>query len=154
MRIYTASLLISALAAARTLLYITVPTNRLVTLINSSVTNATNETNEQIRCTWQNISTLGTPTGTTLTPARHDLGDPVAGSTVVGNVTAGEPTYAANTEIGHEGAPSLSGWVFPSVPLPRDALPRFAGASNWGLRILAAPTAFDAVVRVTFGEEG
>ena len=154
MRYYDAEIKIAALAAAKTVLYITVPANKLVTLVSSGITDASNVTNQQLEATWQKVTTLGTPTGTTLTPAKHDLGDSVAGSTVVGNVTASEPTYTANTDLGHDAAPMLSGWYFPMNPLPVASLPVFTGGDTWGLRMLSTPTAFDAIIRVTFGEQG
>jgi len=72
--VYTASHLITGCNSARTLLYITAPSSQVVEILEASVTNADTETNEQLRCTWQDISTLGTPTATTLTPAKHEAG--------------------------------------------------------------------------------
>jgi len=149
--VYTANIKISGLAAAKTLMYITVPADKVVEILSASTTNATNETNEQIECTLQRVTTLGTPTATTLTPAKHEPGDQVAGSTVKGNVTASEPTYTADTEIGREGASSLGGWYFDPTPEERPIIP---GQATMGLRILAAPTAFDAIIRLTFREIG
>lgn len=154
MRYYTATVAISGLNTARTLMYVTVASNKTVTIVSAAVTNASNETNEQIECTIQKVTTLGTPTATTLTPAKHDQGDAAMSSTVKGNVTASEPTYTSGVEVGREGAPSLTGWFFPSIVLPTEALPVLTGGDTWGLRILAAPTAFDAVVRMTLGEQG
>jgi hypothetical protein len=148
---YTALLRITGLNAAKTLLYITAPSNKNVRLLSSSVTNESNETNEQEICTWQKIGTLGTPTATTLTPTPHEAGDQAAASTVKGNVTASEPTYSSNTEVGIEGFSSLGGWYFDPTPEER---PIIAGGASWGLRILNAPTSFDCVVSARFVEEG
>jgi len=149
--VYTAQIKISALAAARTLAYITAPSNKPVEILSTSITNASNETNEQLEATWQAISSLGTPTGTTLTPSKHELGDQAAASTVVGNITASEPTYTANTLVGYQGFSTLGGYFFTPVPEER---PIIAGAASWGLRMLSTPTAFDAIVTITFREIG
>ena len=150
--VYEASLQISGLNAARTLLYLTAPSGKCVEVLSASVTNATNETNEQLECCLQRITTLGTPTGTALTPTKMEQGDQAAGSTAVGNVTASEPTYTSNTQIGRRGFPSLGGWEFAPVPEER---PVIAPSESWGLRILAAPSsAIDADVRVVFREIG
>lgn len=148
---YTASVKISGLAAAKTLLYITVPANKVVELHNAFVTNCNNETSEQIEVKWSLVNALGTPTGTTLTPAKHEQGDQAAGSTVVGNVTASEPTYVSNTDHGYQGVPSLSGYVYTPTPEERIVL---AGGATWGLRLISTPTSFDAIVSVTFREMG
>ena len=154
MRVYDAVIKISGLNSARTLLYITVATNDLVRPIHASVTNATVETNEQLEVLWQKITTVGTPTKTDITPTKHDQGDTASGSTVAGNVTASEPTYTAGVILGQQGFPSLSGYMWPPTPVPMPALPVFTGGDSWGLRMISTPAAFDAIVLVTFGEEG
>lgn len=149
--VYTASYRISGLAAAKTLMYLTAPASAVVEILSASVTNEANETNEQILCTFQKIGTLGTPTATTVTPAKHEDGDQAAGSTVKANVTASEPTYTADTEIAREGTSSLGGWFYTPVPEERKYVPP---SGSIGLRVINAPTSFDAVVRLTFREIG
>lgn len=151
--VYTANIKISAIDSARTLLYITATSSKVVEVLSTEVTNASNETNEQCEAVWQKITTLGTPTATTITPAKHEDGDQAATSTVKGNVTASEPTYGANTEIGYAGFPSLIGYRYPSVDgeVEPFAIPP---SGSYGLRLLNTPAAFDCVVRVTFRERG
>lgn len=149
--VYTAKIRISALATAKTLLYITAPSTEVLEVLSASITNESNETNEQLVATLQRIGTLGTPTGTALTPSKHESGDQAASATAVGNVTASEPTYTADTEIGLEGFSSLGGWYFDPIPEER---PIVAPSASLGLRILNAPTSLDAVVRITFREIG
>jgi hypothetical protein len=131
------------------LLYITAPATQVVEILEASVTNADTETNEQLRCTWQDITTLGTPTATPLTPAKHEAASSAAASTVKANVTASEPTYTANTEIGHKGFPSLGGWDHGGIPETRKYI---APGASAGIRLLDAPTSFNCVVSVTFRE--
>jgi|ERR1043166_9656239 hypothetical protein len=149
--VYTAYTRISANTAAKTLAYITAASTHVVAITSASVTNESNENNEQILCVWQRITTLGTPTATTLTPSKQESGDQAAACTVKGNVTASEPTYTANTEIGGEGAASLNGWFYNPAPEERCVIPPSA---SMGLRLINAMTAADLVVRITFMEIG
>jgi len=140
-----------AVSAAATLLYITVASGKVVEILGISVTNATNETNEQCECALQKVNSLGTPTATTLTPSKHEHGDQAAASGVKGLVTASEPTYVANTEIGRQGFASLNGYYFQPAPEER---PILASGDSWGLRLLNAPAALNVVVNVMFREIG
>lgn len=150
--VYTAYVRISANTAAKTLAYITAASTHAVTVLSAAVTNESNENNEQILVVWQRITTLGTPTATTLTPSKHESGDQAAACTVKGNVTASEPTtYTANTEIGGEGAPSLNGWYYNPAPEERFTI---APSASSGLRLINAMASSDLVVRVTFMEIG
>lgn len=151
--VYTASFKITGLNSARTLLYITSTSSKIVEIISSSVTNASNETNEQLDCCWQKIGTLGTPTATTVTPAKHEDGDQAATVTVKANVTVSEPTYTADTEVGREGFPSLNGWRHPIYGDDAEKV-YIAPSGSHGLRMLNTPASFDAIVRVTFREIG
>ena len=154
MRVYDAFIKISGLNSARTLLYVTVASNKIVRLLHTSVTDASNETNEQLEVVWQKITTVGTPTKTDITPTKHDQGDAASGATVAGNVTASEPTYTANVVFGQQGFPSLTGYLWPPTPLPLVAYRVFTVGDSWGLRLLSTPTAFDAIILATWGEEG
>jgi hypothetical protein len=144
---YTAHHKISALIAAKTLLYLTVPSNKQVTVRDTKVTNGSNETNEQIEVCWQRITTLGTPTATTLTPSKDEIGDQAASSTLKADVTASEPTYGANTEIDRQGVASLAGYRSQKEVV-------MAGGDSWGLRLLNSPSSFDAIITVVFDERG
>lgn len=70
--VYVAQCKISSLSAAKTLMYITAPAALCVEILGASVTNASNETNEQVEVCLQRISSLGTPTGTSLTPSKTE----------------------------------------------------------------------------------
>lgn len=149
--VYSANGKISGVTAAKTLLYITAPTNNPVRILSAYVTNASNETNEQLEVVWQAIGTLGTPTATTITPSPHNSGDQAASATVKYNVTASEPTYSSNTTVGYMGFASLNGYAFQPTP---DEAPVIKGGATWGLRLLTSPTSLDLVVNVTFEEVG
>lgn len=151
--VYTASYRITALTAARTLLYLTAPARRVVEILSASVTNESNETNEQLLCTLQSISgyPLGAPSGTSVTPSAHEPGDQASTVVAFANISGNEPTYSTNTEIGREGFSSLGGYYFDPLPEERPVVP---ATGALGLRMINAPTSFDAVVKVTFREIG
>jgi hypothetical protein len=148
--VYTTAVKIASLAAAKTLAYITAPSDKVVELLSASVTNESNATNFQMQCAIANISSLGTPTATSNTPTPHEAGDQAAGSTVKVNVTASEPTYG--TTITQEEAPSLVGWRW--EPLSEAERIYVKGGASIGLRMVTTPTSFDADVRLTFREIG
>ena len=156
--VYTANYRISAIAAAKTLVYVTVPSGQVIEIHHTEVSNESNESNEQCVIAWQRITTLGTPTATTITPAKHEKGDQAAASTWKANVTAFEPTYGAIAQgaaivdvIGLKGFPSLGSYIY--APTPEERV-YFASADNWGLRLINTPTAFDISIEVTFREIG
>ena len=139
----------AAVAAAKYLLTITAPTDKVVEIISASITNASNETNEQLIATIQR--TTGAGTGTNSTASKHEVGDQAAGSTVKNTITV-DPTPTANTEIGMEGFSSLAGWYFEPTPEERPII----GAGLFAaIRITTATfTALDLQVRLTFREIG
>lgn len=133
--VYTAQIQATGQTAAKTAIYITAPATAAVEILSASLTNIDNETNEQLECCLQRVSSLGTPTGTSLTPSKSENGDQAAGSTAVGNVTASEPTYSNNTQVGREGFPSLGGWRYQPTPEERIVIPP---GGTVGLRILTS----------------
>jgi hypothetical protein len=147
--VYTATFKISGLNAQKTLMYLTAPAAKVVEIIAATVTNESNVTNQQFEIQIANITTLGTPTATAVTPTPHEAGDQAAGSTVKANVTASEPTYGS--AMTQEGAASLPGYRF--EPQPDERLYVAPGASI-GIRILTTPTAMDTDIRLTFREIG
>lgn len=150
--VYTASYKISAISTARTVMYITAPAAAVVEVLEASVTNDSSSTSQQIEVAMQTIGTLGTPTATSVTPAKSEAGDQASGSTVKGNVTASEPTYTASTEWGYEGANVLSGWFHQPIPEDRRYV---APGGSLGIRLLSTPNpTFDCQVRLVWREIG
>lgn len=156
--VYTAAYRIAGVTAAKTLIYLTAASGKPIDILSASVTNESNETNEQILCAIQRVTTSGTPTATTITPAKHEKGDQAAAATVKANVTGSEPTYgaiAAGADIidayGMEGGSSLGGWFHNPTPEERVTI---SSADTYGLRLVNAITSADLVVRVTFQEKG
>lgn len=154
--VYRANYRISANTAAKTLIYITAASGKPVDILSACVTNESNETNEQFLCCLQRVTSLGTPTATSVTPTKSEYNDQSAASTVKANVTASEPTYGANGQgaaivdaVGLMGFPSLSGWFY--QPTPEERL-TIASGDTWGLRLLNAITSSDLCVEITFQE--
>jgi hypothetical protein len=151
--VYEACYNIAGLNSARTLLYLTAPSGKCVEVRLAEVSNASNEANEQCEVTLQKVTTLGTPTATTVTPTKTEQGDQVAGSTVKANVTASEPTYTSGpaVEVGRKGFASIGGYQYSPDELERLVI---APTDTWGVRLLNSPAAFDVVVRLVFREIG
>jgi hypothetical protein len=147
--VYSSAAKIAALNAAKTIEYITAPAAKVVEIMVFTCTDESNATNFQMQIAVQNISAIGAPTATSVTPTPHESGDQAAGSTTKVNVTASEPTYS--TVIIQEGAPALSGFRWEPQPEERCYV---APSASLGFRMITTPTAFDADVRLTFKEIG
>lgn len=122
-----------AVTTARTLIYVTAPSNGAVLISRGQATQANLTGTDQLYAALQRITTLGTPTATSITPkpiGKHGA----ALFTAKGNVTASEPTYTADDDDGLEGYHIRSGWYYK----PDHGLIVEAGASA-GLRLLSAP---------------
>lgn len=151
-RRYELSINCGAVTAAQTLLYVTAHTNRSVRILGARIGAGTNATNQQLEATLQRIGTLGTPTGTDVTPAKHDTTDAAFAGTAKGDITASEPTYSADTQLGRSGFASLAGWQY--QPYPEDA-PIIKGGDSIGLRLLtASPTSLELTAAITVEEIG
>ena len=150
--VYYATIHISGLAALKTLMYITAPSTACVEVLSARITNGSNTTNQQLEAEFQRITSFNSDTSTAITPAKAEAGDQAAASTVKGNVTANEPTYTSNTQMGWKGFPSLGGYEFAPSPEERPIVPP---SGSIGLRLTdTAPSAFDASVEICFREIG
>lgn len=149
---YYAKIAITSLNSQRTLTYGTAPAGKIVEVLNIHVGDTSNATNQQLRLVLSKVSSLGTPTGTALTPTKDEIGDQAAASTWVGNVTASEPTYATGPAVERRdrGVPMIGGYNESFGPGECVIAP----GDTWGLRLLTTPTSFDAVVEVEFVERG
>lgn len=124
-----------AVTTARTLIYVTAPSNGALLISRGQATQENLTTDENLYCALQRITTLGTPTATAITPkpiGKHGA----ALFTAKGNVTASEPTFTADDEDGLEGYHIRSGFYY----RPDYGLIVEAGASA-ALRLLKAPSA-------------
>jgi hypothetical protein len=157
--VYDAPYRIAGLNSARTLLLVTAPATAIVEILSTELTDENNATNQQLTMCWQRVTSLGTPTATTITPSKTETGDQAAASTVKANVTASEPTYGAAAQGGAivnmhglTSGPSVGGLFYDPIPEKKFTI---APGETWGLRLLNAPSAsFDASVNASFREIG
>ena len=151
-RIYTTGIAIAGADAQQTLWYVTAPSDGMIAIRSFFVGNSSNETNEQNQVTLQRITTIGSPTATALVAAKHENGQPTASGTYVGDVTASEPSYTANTTIGTIAFATLAGALW--EPVERDEWMWVDPDESVGLRLTTTATAFDCYVRVVTMEVG
>lgn len=154
MRTYSAAIKISGVTTARTVLHLTVPAGRHVEIVSAMVTGVS-ASSQQLECSLHKVAS-GSPTGTAVTPSRHDLGDTASACTVVGNLT-GEPTYTSAPVVnhGHSAQPSLGGWLYPLVPRAKEHRLQLAATEAYGLRLLNAPSpSIDLIAELVFAEVG
>jgi hypothetical protein len=149
--VYEASIHIAGLNGLKTLILLEVPAGKTLEILSASVTNATNNTNQQLEAGFYNVTTLGSPAGTSVTPWQNEQGDAASSVTVLANLTAEPTTYNATSFAGM-GFASLAGWQYQPVPEERLIM---SPSKNWGLRLTdTAPTAFDCDARVSWREIG
>jgi len=154
---YTASYQLTGVAAAKTLLYLTAPSAAVVELLSAKVTNVNVTTAEQLDIGLAKITTLGTPTATTLTAKATEGGSGAAGSTVKANVTASEPTYEVDGAsialyLDRQGMNNLSGYFYDPLPEERPAV---APSASVGIKLLATPSnSYTLDVELTWREIG
>ena len=144
---------ISSVTTAKTLLYITVPSDAVIEILSARITAQDEDTSEQIMAELNRISSLGTPTATTITAKPTEEGSAAFGGTCKSNVTASEPTYDDESNaIASGGANKLAGWEY--VPLPEER-PIISPSDNVGLRLIdAIANSVDLTAEIVFREIG
>lgn len=144
---------ISAVTTAKTLLYVTVPSDAVAEILSARITAQDEDTSEQLMAELNRIATLGTPTATTITAKPTEEGSAAFGGTVKSNVTASEPTYDDESQaIASGGANKLAGWEH--VPLPEERA-AIAPGDTVGLRLIdALANSTDLTAEILFREIG
>jgi hypothetical protein len=148
--VYTAYIDISGISSAKTLMLIQSPSTAVVEIIGIHVTNLDVETSEQLSIGLFKVSTLGSPSGTSVTPEKHETGDAAAAATLTGNLSV-EPTAYATNPIDKQGVNNLAGYHYDPIPEER---PIVAPSGAMGVRLLVSPTSFNCSVMVVFREIG
>ena len=151
--VYRAVDTISAVTTAKTLLYLTTPSDAVIEILSARITAQDEDTSEQIMAELNRITTLGTPTATTITPKPTEEGSAASGCTCKSNVTASEPTYDGESDaIASGGANKLAGWEY--VPLPEER-PVIKPSDNVGLRLIdAIANSSDLTAEIVYREIG
>lgn len=149
--VYIAYIDISSISTDKTLMLLQSPSSAVVEILSAHVTNLDLETSEQLSIGLFRVTTLGSPTGTSITPEKSEAGSDAADATVTGNLT-GEPTSYATNPIDKQGANNLSGYHYDPLPEER---PTIAPSAALGLRLLVTPSnTFNCSVMVVFREIG
>jgi len=151
--VYRAAIDITAVTTAKTLVYITTPATLVIEILSARITDQNENTSEQILAELNRITTLGTPTGTSLTPKPTEELSAASGVTAVGNITASEPTYdAAGNAIARGGANKLGGWEYLPLPEERSII---KPSDTVGLRLVnAIATSTDLTAEIIYREIG
>lgn len=142
-RVYELPFRIASVAAAKTLMYVTAGTYPV--RVKRAWIVQESGTSELLSAGIGRITTLGTPTATTVTALIPAAGPPTAGFTAKANVTASEPTYGASAAgsamvnwYGVQGFQSGVGWYwFDDVDGGGITI---AAGDTYGLYLFSTPT--------------
>jgi len=134
--VYRAADTIASVTTAKTLIYLTTPATAVIEILSARITAQNEDTSEQIMAELNRISSLGTPTATTITPKPTEELSAASAVTAKSNVTASEPTYDdESAAIASGGANKLAGWEY--VPLPEERA-IIKPSDSVGLRLIDA----------------
>ena len=148
--VYTSTYKISGLTSAKTLMYLSAPAGKIVKLVGLRVGQESNAIGFQASIAIDDISALGTPTATSVTPTPMEPGDQAASSTVKANVTAAEPTYSTRRIV--RAFNSLVGMFWD--PVREEEFEYVAAAASIGIRFLTTATSSDFEIELTHQEIG
>lgn len=148
--VYTAYYDISSISSNKTLMLIQAPSSAVIEILSAHVTNLDIETSEQLSIGLFRVGTLGSPSGTSVTPEKSEAGSSAAAATVTANLSV-EPTSYSSTPIDKQGCNNLAGYHYNPIPEER---PIIAPSGAFGLRLLVSPSAFNCSVMITFREIG
>lgn len=149
--VYTAEIEIASVSAGKTIILIEAPSTKTIEILSTSITNMDNDVSEQLEAGLFRVTTEGSPSGTSITPTKHEVGDSASGITATGDLSA-EPTTYDSTAIDRQGFNNLGGYFYDPIPEEKPTIPP---GGLLGLRLLSAPdTAFKCAAKITFREIG
>ena len=150
--VYVARIDISALAASKTLLYGDVGSSIALEILSANVTNLDQNTAEQLIVQIQRVTTKGSPTGTTVTPVKSEVGSGTSGTSWLGNLTADPTTFETAGIIDMQGINNLGGYYYDPLP---ECRPIIAPGIAFGLRLIDTPAnSFRCVAQIIYREIG
>ena len=132
--VYTFQYQATSVNSSRTLMYVTAPGTQVLEILSAKVTEANVTATEQVECMVSRITSLGTPTATTVTATLTEPTTPAFGGACKANVTANEPTYGA-TPIDQNAYPNVAGYLYDPLPEER---PIVAPSASVGIKLLTA----------------
>jgi hypothetical protein len=152
--VYTVRQQISSLSIAKTVLLGEVPSGTIIEILEAYLTNANQNTAEQLDVGLFLVTTLGSAAGTSITASNVQKTEPGSANTVLtwlSDLTTEPTTYNANP-LHVDAVINLAGYKYEPMPEAR----RFVGSGiSFGLRLLASPTnAFKAECMITYREIG
>ena len=151
--VYRAVDTIPAVTTPKTLIYLTVPSDRVIEILSARISCQNEGTSEQIYAELNRVATVGAPAGTSITPKPTEELSAAAGTTALSNLTAEPTAYDPKTDAIYSGGDNkLAGWEY--TPLPEErAIVKPGGAV--GLRLINAITnASDLTAEIKFREIG
>lgn len=125
-----------AVSGAKTLMLLELPADLVVEVLGASITNQDVDTSEQLHCGLYRVSTIGDPSGTEITPEKHENGD-VASTVTATAALATEPDTYDAIAFDQRGFNNLAGYNYDPIPEER---PIVSPSSAVGLRLLSAPS--------------
>ena len=148
--VYTISIDIAGITEDKTLILLTSPSTAVLEILSAQVSNLNNETNEQWDIGLFHVTTIGSPTGTSITPEKHERLDAAASATGLGDLD-GEPSAYNSAAIDKQGVASLGGYRYDPTPEER---PIVGPSRAIGLRLLTSPAETDISASIIFREIG
>lgn len=149
--VYVAQIDIATLSTSKTILYGDIPSSIVVEILSANLTNLDQNTVEQLIVSLQRVTTKGSPTGTSVTATKSEVGSAASGVTWLGNLTAEPTTYDAAT-IDRQGANNLGGYYYDPLPECRQII---APGTAFGLRLIDTPAnIFRCMAQIVYREIG
>lgn len=153
--LYTAVMDAVSVSAAADLFWIGAPADSIVIIHEIRVTQAAQETSEQLNLKIFRTTTDQSAVGTSITPNPLEVGFAAAGSTVRSNITGGSLS-TISTLLWEDSQNLINGWHYLPTPEIRIILSPTAGtAGRLAVRLATAPAAAITVTAtITFEEIG
>jgi len=127
----------TAISGAKTLMLLEVPSDMALEILGASITNQDVDTSEQLEGGLFRVDTLGSASGTDVTPEKHETGDAASTVTAYANLST-EPSAYDSLGYDHQGFNNLAGYRYDPIPEER---PIISPSGAVGLRLLTAPSA-------------
>jgi len=150
--VYTATVVNFAYTASKTILYMDCPATAAIEILRVTVTNVSNETNEQQEVQLAHVNAKGTPADSSVVViGRAEQSDAasllVDATNLLGNLTT-EPTSYFDPVV-KQGFASLTGFLWEPTPETRIVV---GPSKAFGVKMLQSAASFNLDVEVTWRE--
>jgi len=140
-----------AVTGVETLMLLEVPSDMALEILGASITNQDVDTSEQLHCGLYRVNSIGAPSGTEVTPQKHENGDVASTVTATAHLETEPDTYDT-LAFDQQGFNNLAGYRYDPIPEER---PVISPSGAVGLRLLTAPSASHTLnMQVVFREIG